>query len=517
MCYRDPSSHPRFRKQVSAARDPPYHPDMSLTRRFVLAVLVAIVVLIAVIAYRTATYTPPTKTVSAPVDLAPDVRIDVARAAQHLADAVRIRTVSHQDAKDNDWAEWDRLHAWLAATYPAAHAAMTREVVAGHTLVYTWRGVDPSLPPIVLMAHHDVVPVTPGTEQDWSHPPFDGVIADGAVWGRGSVDDKGSLIGLFEGIESLVASGFVPRRTVYVVTGHDEEAGGKGAYAAAQLLNSRGVHAEFVLDEGLAVIADFPLLGRPVALIGIAEKGYATLKVTAPAKGGHSSAPPPETGVEVLAKAVLAITGKAFPLEFKGPAADMVRALAPDAPLLVRVAVANEWLFRPLLVRQIAATAAGAATLHTTIAPTMLRGSPKENVLPQDATAWINYRIAPGLTADDVMQRAAAATHGLDVKLAWEGPAYDPSPVSSSTATAYRVMAELAAGDEQIPVAPGLVTATTDSRHMTGLATDIYRFQPIVASIGDLQMIHGTNEHMTTDNLRRTAEFYARLVATVAR
>ncbi len=125
-------------------------------------------------------------------------------AAQHLAEAVRFRTVSHQDPQDNDWAEWDRLHAWLAVTYPAAHAALTRELVAGHTLVYTWRGTDPSLPPIVLMAHHDVVPVTPGTEQDWSHPPFDGVIADGAVWGRGAVDDKGSLIGLFEGIESLV-------------------------------------------------------------------------------------------------------------------------------------------------------------------------------------------------------------------------------------------------------------------------------------------------------------------------
>jgi carboxypeptidase PM20D1 len=487
------------------------------TRRILLVLLVAITALVAVVAYRTATYSPLAGELQSPVELAPATPIDDALAARHLAEAVRFRTVSHQDAKHNDWAEWDRLHAWLAATYPAAHTALTRDAVAGHTLVYTWRGTDPSLPPIVLMAHHDVVPVTPGTEQDWSHPPFDGVIADGAVWGRGSVDDKGSLIGLFEGIESLVTRGFAPRRTVHVVSGHDEEAGGTGAHAAAQLLQARGVRAEFVLDEGLAVISDFPLLGRPVALIGIAEKGYATLRVTAPAAGGHSSAPPPETGVEVLARAVLAITGEPFPLEFKGPAADMVRALAPDAPLLVRVAVANEWLFGPLLVRQIAATAAGAATLHTTIAPTMLRGSPKENVLPQDATAWINYRIAPGLTADDVMQRASAATRGLGVKLAWEGPAYDPSPVSSSTSTAYRVMAELAAGDERTAMAPGLVTATTDSRHMAGLSQDIYRFQPIVASIGELQMIHGTDEHMTLDNLRRTAEFYARLIATVAR
>jgi carboxypeptidase PM20D1 len=490
---------------------------MRIAVRILLALLLSLLVLAAVVAYRTVTYVPPLAAATqSPIELAPLVALDIDRAAQRLAEAIRFRTISHQDPADNDATQWDGLHAWLQATYPAVHAAMTREVVAGHTLVYTWPGTDPALPAIVLMAHHDVVPVTPGTEQDWKHPPFDGVITDDAVWGRGAIDDKGSLIGLFEGLEALATDGFVPARTVIVVSGHDEEAGGRGAAAAAALLRERGIQAQFVLDEGLAVISDFPLLGRPVALIGVAEKGYATLRVTAPAAGGHSSAPPAQTGVEVLAQAVLAITGKPFPLQFDGPGGDMVRALAPEAPLLVRMAVANEWLFRPLLIRQIAATPAGAATLHTTIAPTMLRGSPKENVLPQDATAWINYRIAPGTTADQVMQRAMAATQGMDVQLAWEGPAYDPSPVSSSMSPAYRVLAELASGEERLPVAPGLVTATTDSRHMAGLADDIYRFQPIVASISELQMIHGTDEHMTLDNLRRTVEFYARLVATTA-
>jgi carboxypeptidase PM20D1 len=181
------------------------------------------------------------------------------------------------------------------------------------------------------------------------------------------------------------------------------------------------------------------------------------------------------------------------------------------------MAVANEWLFRPLLVKQMAATAVGASTLHTTIAPTMLRGSPKENVLPQDATAWINYRIAPGNTTADVMQRAKDATSGLGVDLAWEGHAYDPSPVSSSTSDAYRLIATLASDSGRTPVAPGLVTATTDSRSMTGIAQDIYRFQPIVASLKEFEMIHGTNEHLTLDNLQRTAEFYVRLIATAAR
>ena len=218
--------------------------------------------------------------------------------------------------------------------------------------------------------------------------------------------------------------------------GHDEEVGGTGAQAAAALIKSRGMTAEWALDEGLAVIANFPMVNGPVALVGVGEKGYATLRVTAPAVGGHSSAPPKETGVEVLAKAVLAITGKPWPMRFEGPGAETVKAIAPHADYVARMAAANEWLFGPLLVRQIGATPAGASTLHTTIAPTMLKGSPKENVLPQDATAWINYRIMPGQTRDDVMARAREAVKGLDVKLAWQGQANNPSPVSSTSSRA---------------------------------------------------------------------------------
>jgi len=489
---------------------------MRLAGRIGIALVGVVAALVAVVAVRTALYEAPAAADST-VQLADVPAVDLALAATHLAEAVRFRTISHQDASENDRAEWDRFHEWLATTYPAAHAAMSREVVAGHTLVYTWPGSDPSRRPIVLLAHHDVVPVTPGTEGDWRHPPFDGVIADDAVWGRGTVDNKGSLIGLFEALESLATAGFKPGRTVIIVSGHDEEVGGAGAAAAAELLKKRNVTAEFVLDEGLIVVADFPLLGRPVALVGIAEKGYGTLRITAPAKGGHSSTPPPQTGVEVLAKAVLAITSRPFPMRFEGPAAEMVRTLAPEARPVVKMAVANEWLFAPLLVSQIAATPAGAASLHTTIAPTMLRGSPKENVLPQDAAGWINYRIAPGHSADKVLQHATDATRGLGVNIEWVQPPYDPSPVSSVTSEGYRIIAAAAADGGRLPVAPGLVNATTDSRYFAGVAQDVYRFQPLVASLREIEMIHGTDEHLTLDNLRRMMEFYSQVIATAAR
>jgi carboxypeptidase PM20D1 len=180
------------------------------------------------------------------------------------------------------------------------------------------------------------------------------------------------------------------------------------------------------------------------------------------------------------------------------------------------MAAANEWLFGPLLVSQIAATPAGAASLHTTIAPTMLKGSPKENVLPQDATAWINYRILPGQTTDDVMAHARKAVGDLKVELAWEGTINNPSPVSSTSSEGWKVIAALASDDGRLPVAPGLVTAGTDSRYMVGAARDVYRFQPLVASIDELKMIHGTDEHLTLENLERMVRFYHRLIATAA-
>lgn len=480
--------------------------------------LVAIVLLLAaIVVVRTVTYKPAAGADLAKVKLAAPVAIDSAKAAEHLSQAIQFQTISHQDPAENQMAEWEKLHAWLQTTYPAAHAAMTREIVGGHTLVYTWKGSDPSLAPVILMAHQDVVPVTPGTEEDWKQPPFEGRIVEGAVWGRGAIDDKGSLVTLFEGAEALAAQGFKPRRTVMIVSGHDEEAGGSGAQAAAALLKSRGIKAQFVLDEGLAIISDNPITGGPVALVGIAEKGYATLLVTADAEGGHSSAPPADSGgVLTLSKAVTKIAENQFPLKLSGPGGAMMEALAPEGSFLIRMAMANRWLFEPLILKQAAATPAGAALLHTTIAPTMLKGSPKENVLPQDATAWINYRIAPGDSSADVMARAKGAVGALPVEFAWSRPPNEPSPVSSIKSDAWMTVAALAKETAKAPVAPGLVTAGTDSRYMTGVATDVYRFQPMVFSLETIKMIHGTNEHMTLENLERAVQFYARLIATSA-
>lgn len=488
-------------------------------KKWVLVAGAAVVALGGTVAARTAMFKPDAVGDGSGITVAPAPAFDTQAAAQHLSQAVQIKTVSNQDPAQNQLAEWDKLHTWLASTYPKAHAAMQRELV-GKTLLYTWPGSDPAAQPIIVMAHQDVVPVTPGTEKDWKHAPFAGEIAEGAVWGRGSIDDKGSLVALFEGLEALANAGFKPKRTIILVSGHDEEAGGSGASEVAKVLAARKVKALFTIDEGGLISTDTPMINGPAAMIGIAEKGYATLRVTANAPGGHSSAPPPpnEIGTVNLAKAVLAINAKQFPMELRGPAEGMVSVLAAKAGGASKLAVANRWLFGGMIRGQMAKSPASAAMLHTTIAPTMLTGSPKENVLPQSAEALINYRIAPWNTSKDALERARAATKGLPVTVDFtERAPREPSPVSSTSSPGWNLIAATTLADRPgLPVSPYLVVAGTDSRSMSPVSDDVYRFQAIGLASGDIKMIHGTNEHMTLANLESLIRFYARLIATAA-
>lgn len=471
----------------------------------------------ATVAVRTAGFAPANVADGSDIRLAATVPYDLDAAVRHLSEAAQIRTVSNQDPAENQLAEWDRLQAWLASTYPAAHGAMTRTVLPNKTLIYHWPGSDTALAPVILMAHQDVVPVTPGTEGDWKYPPFAGTIAENAVWGRGTVDDKGSLVGLFEAIDALAKSGFKPKRGLYLVSGHDEEAGGSGAVAAAAKLKAEGVKAIYTLDEGSIVLTDTPVIDGPAIMIGIAEKGYGTLKVTANAPGGHSSMPPAETGVTTLARAVLAIADKPFPMEIRGPGALMIEALAAKKGGTTKMAVANSWLFGPLLKRQLSATPSTAAAFHTTIAPTMLEGSPKENVLPQSANALINYRIAPWNSSADVMARAKEAVGDAKVDLAWVKPPREPSRVSSTKSQGWKWIAAAARADAPDAVlTPTLVVAATDSRSMEPVSEDVYRFMPMHFTLKGAAMIHGTNEHMEVDSFKRMIDFYARLIATSA-
>jgi carboxypeptidase PM20D1 len=409
----------------------------------------------------------------------------------------------------------------MAQAYPLTHAAMSREAVADLTLIYTLPGSDRSLSPMLLLAHQDVVPVEAGTEGDWEAAPFSGAIQDGFVIGRGAADDKGSLVAILEAMEALIAQGFEPRRTIMFAFGHDEETMGAGAVAAAALLKQRGVKAWFVLDEGMAIVEDFPLTGAPVALIGIAEKGYMTVRVTARAAGGHSSTPPRDTAAEKLAEAILAIRNHPFAGgASSGPAAELLDAVAGDLALPMRAVVANRWASGPLIEGAMGANPASNALLRTTIAPTIVEGGTKENVLPQQMHAIVNLRLHPRDDRDSALAHLRAAVAGIEgVTVEVEGEANNPSPVSDTGSDSYALIAAAAraASPAGTPVAPMLVLGATDSRHYGEVAENTYRFAAVMAGSGELTRIHGTGERMSVENMGRMARFYAQLMAAGAR
>lgn len=447
--------------------------------------------------------------------------VDVASAADMLGAAIRIQTVTYASGDPKPGADqpWIDLEAALKARYPTVFTKTTMEKILTHAMLMTWIGTDPSLPPVVLMAHQDVVPVNPGTDADWTHGPFGGIVADGYIWGRGAMDDKGSLIAILEAGDALAKSGWSPKRTVIFAFGHDEEVSGAGAQAIFALLKSRNVTPAMVLDEGYAVLDNYPLTGKPAALIGVAEKGYISLQITATTQGGHSSRPPRESGAVRIARALVALEENQMPADLSAPPFNqMIEAVAADLPFVTRLAFANQWLLGSVIKGQVSGDASANAIVRTTTAPTMMTGSIKDNVLPQRASAVVNFRIHPNDTMASVTQHVKDVTshiEGLTITPYEDGIGSEPSPVSSMDSEAYRVLeaVALSTGGGNVPVAPALVIGATDARYASAISKDaIYRFAPAIYDDADLNGFHGTNERLSVENLGRMIKGYAQIM-----
>jgi carboxypeptidase PM20D1 len=484
--------------------------------RLILAALALVLAAGAVfIGYRTFSFTAPPPPAAVEISDTSTYQIDASAAAMRLAEAIRFRTVSLVEETE-DRAQFVQFHTWLQQRYPAFHAAARREMVGELSLLYTWEGSDPGQPPIILLAHQDVVPVPNDTRQNWQVDPFGGIIRDDAIWGRGAIDDKGSLVALMEAAEFFAAQGRQPTRTIIFAFGHDEELGGdNGAVVMARMLAERNVRAWFVLDEGMAALDRHPLTGGPAAMIGISERGSGTMRVRAVGQPGHSSMPPSETAVSLVAEAVDRI--HSMPIEQGlegGPALGMMRALAPELSLTNRMAVSNEWLFGPMLRQRMEGNPAARALLGTTVAPTMIEGGSRPNVLPGEASAMINFRIHPRDTAADLLRSARQEVADLEgVTVEWAEEPREASPISSSDASSYALIAALSGAIlPDAPVAPGLVLAGTDSRHYAGVAENVYRFQPILLTAEDLEMPHGLDERLSVANFERMIRFYIGLM-----
>ncbi len=305
--------------------------------------------------------------------------VDEAAVAQHLSAAIQFRTVSHQDPKDDDRSVFAAFRAFLESTYPKVHVTLGRELVNGDGLLYRWEGTDPSALPLLFMAHQDVVPIEPGTESKWTHAPFDGTIADGFVWGRGAIDDKASLIALFEAFEALISDGFRPSRTIFLASGFDEEVGGReGAKRISEELAKRNLKFAWVRDEGGSVTQGIvPGVDRPVASVSVSEKGYLSVELLAHAEGGHSSMPPPETAVGILAVAIDRLQKHPFAPRLTPILRQNIETLAPEMPFLQRLVLSNLWLTSSLVVGGLEKRIETNPMVRTTTAPTILEAGVK--------------------------------------------------------------------------------------------------------------------------------------------
>ncbi len=372
---------------------------------------------------------------------------------------------------------------------------------------------------MLLLAHMDVVPVEPGTEGDWDQPPFSGEVVDGEIWGRGAMDDKAAVMAILESVEALLAAGFEPRRTVVIAFGHDEEIGGKnGAQAIAKTFAAEGLRFDVIVDEGGAVVqGSIPGVKQPVALVGIAEKGYASLELIATAQGGHSSMPAVGGAVARLGRAVRRLDEHQMAGRIDGPTRTMLEAIGPHMPFAARIGLANLWLLERALVAVMLSKPPSAASVRTTTAPTMFEAGTKDNVLPQNGRAVVNFRILPGDTVDSVMTHARAIIGDPSIEVRCLDHCWDPSEPSPIDTEGFRSLQQSIVhtfGD--VVVAPYLVVGATDAHHYQHLGKGTYRFLPFLMLDEHRSRLHGTGERLAVADYSRAIRFYADLLMRTA-
>lgn len=479
--------------------------------KFFLALVTTAGLLGAIILVRAATFK------SRQIHAAPAAPISLDREAivSRLAEALRFKTVSYQTPAEFNAQEFQNFRAFLEKSFPLAHRHLGKETINEHSLLYTWKGKDERLKPMLLLAHMDVVPAEPESEKSWTHAPFAGKIADGYVWGRGAMDDKASVIGILEAVEHLLKEGFAPQRTIFLAFGHDEEIGGNhGAAKIAELLRARKVELEFVLDEGMNILSGIVNgVSAPVALIGVAEKGYLSLQLTVNSSGGHSSIPPADTAIGTLSRALQRLDAAPFPAKLHGPTRQMFEFLGAEMAWGKKLALANLWLFEPLVKKQLTAVPLTNAILRTTLAPTIFNAGVKENVLPAQASAVVNLRVMPGETTADAMEQVRKVIDDPRIKLTALPIRMEPSSVSDIESPSFKLLQRTIRETAPAAIAaPALLVGATDSRHYSALTRNVFRFLPITLNTEDTRRYHGIDERISVQDYERCVNFYAQLI-----
>lgn len=445
----------------------------------------------------------PDKTVL-PVDF------DRQGAVNTLREMVVIPTVSYSDTAKEDSAAFERFVEKLAELFPLVHEKLSRERVEPKGLLYRWQGKS-SAEPTVLMAHYDVVPAD---EKMWTKPPFSGIIEGETLWGRGTLDTKGTLNGILQAAEQLLKAGFVPENDIYFSFAGDEETQGESTPNIVSLLESRGIRPALVVDEGGAVVEKvFPGVRKRIAVVGTAEKGVTNIRLRVRSNGGHSSTPPKHTPIGILGKAAAAIEDNPFPMVMTDTVKAMFDKLGRHSNFLYRLIFANLWLFKGVL-DGIAKASGGEmnALLRTTTALTTAKGSDAYNVIPTEAEMTVNSRIISGETRESVVNRLKKVVANDEVEIEYLDGS-EPSVVSRTDVPEYdKVAAVIGEVFPDAIVTPYLMIACSDSRHYGRISDRVYRFSAMAMSNEERKLVHGNDERITFRGIYEAVEFYLRLI-----
>ncbi len=471
--------------------------------------LLALLAIAAIFTYNTLTFS--SKQIK--IDPVEPVMIED-EAVERLASTIRIPTLSFEDHVDTS--AFRLLDTFLWQSYPLVDSILEKEMVNGFSYILKWPGQNAKLTPFLLMGHMDVVGIE-NEGNDWSMPPFGGTIKEGYLWGRGALDDKLAVCGILEAVESLLAVDYSPQRTVYLAFGHDEEVGGEhGAKAIANIFKQRNIEFEFIVDEGGLVVENaLPGCKPPVALIGLSEKGYVTIDLTANVEsGGHSSMPGHDSAINLLSEAIVKLRDQPSPAKIDGPVKAMFDYIGPEMNLFNKILFANLRWTKNLVIGQMSKSPTTNATLRTTVTPTILNSGFKDNVIPAQAKAQVNCRILPGESVETTLQYIRSVVDDrIEVSLGENSQASEPPPISDMSTFGYSILQTTARQVfHEAIVAPFLVVATTDARHYVEVSDNIYRFLPVKVTRPQIGGIHGKDEKIAVEEYKQTIRFYRQLV-----
>jgi carboxypeptidase PM20D1 len=472
----------------------------------VYVVLGLIAVLLAVLLIRAAMFTPK----AGPALDAEEETFDREAVISRLAELVKCKTVSYRDSSLEDDAEFKKLISLLPTLYPQVFKTCEYKELPDRGLLFRWKGKNDG-DPAVLMAHYDVVPVD---ESGWDKPPFDAVIEEGVLWGRGSLDTKVTFGGILSAAEHLIEQGFVPEKDIYFAFSGGEEVNGKGAVNIVDYFEEQGITPSFVVDEGGAVVENvFPGVKAPCGLIGIAEKGMMDVKYTAKSRGGHASAPKPGSPIARLSEACVKMEKRPFKYHITPPVEKLFDTLGRHSSFVFRLVFSNMWLFGGLIDTFLCKKSGGEinALMRTTVAFTQSKGSAASNVIPPEATLVSNIRLNPRDTMDSALEYIKKTVgDGVEVEILH---GMNPSRISRTDCEGYdKVASAVASTWKGCIVSPYLMVQCSDSRHWGRISDRVYRFSAMDLTAEERATIHGHNERIRLDCACRAAEFYIRLM-----